>query len=350
MSDQAVTSLASTGGARALWRSLSGRRAVWPLLALALILIVDGLVTPGFFRIRIVEGHLFGSLIDVLYRGMPIALVALGMAIVIGTKGIDLSVGAVIAISGSIISWGLHQDYSPALVLILAIAAGVACGLWNGLLVAILDIQPIVATLILMVGGRGIGQMINLAFGGTDPSFDSPFFAAISTGHLVTLPSRLFVFAGIFALLWLLTRRTAFGLFVETVGGNAAAADLAGINAKMIKLAAYVVCGVCAACAGVIIAADTHTSDPVSQGLNSELDAILAVVIGGGSLVGGRFYLGMTVIGVLVIQSLITSILTSGVPPEYNLVVEAVVVLIVLLLQSRNLRASLARAFGGGRS
>ena len=341
MSIERAEPIGQVAGVWAALLSLSKRRAVWPLLALALILIVDGFVTPGFYRIKILDGHLFGSLIDVLYRGMPTALVALGMAVVIGTKGIDLSVGAVIAISGAVIAWGLHGGYSPLLVLLLAIAAGVLCGLWNGLLVAILDIQPIVATLILMVSGRGIGQMINLAFGGTDPSFDSAFFAAISTGHFAMLPSRLFVFAGIFALLWLLTRRTAFGLFVETVGGNAPAADLAGTDAKMIKLAAYVVCGVCAACAGVIIAADTHTSDPVSQGLYSELDAILAVVIGGGSLAGGRFYLGMTVIGVLVIQSLTTSILTSGVPPEYNLVVEAIVVLIVLLMQSRNVRASL---------
>lgn len=97
--------------------------------------------------------------------------------------------------------------------------------------------------------------------------------------------------------------------------------------------------------AGVILAADTHTSDPVSIGLYIELDAILAVVIGGGSLAGGRIYLGMTVLGALVIQTLTTSILTSGLPPEYNLVVKAVVVVIVLLLQSNNLRSALFAGF-----
>jgi ribose/xylose/arabinose/galactoside ABC-type transport system permease subunit len=320
------------------------RRAVWPLLALGVILIVDGVVTPGFFTVRIVEGHLFGSLIDILYRSMPTAVVALGMAVVIGTKGIDLSVGAVIAICGATIAWRLHMGDPPLIVLGFALAAGLACGLWNGLLVAILDIQPIVATLILMVSGRGIAQMINLLYGGTDPSFISDFFAAISTGHLAMLPSRLFVGGAIFALGWALMRRTAFGLFVEAVGGNAAAADLAGIDARMVKLAAYLVCGLCAGLTGVVITADTHTSDPVSAGLYIELDAILAVVIGGGSLAGGRVYLGLTVLGALIIQSLTTSILMSGVPPEYNLVVKAVVVLIVLLLQSGKIRSHLSRA------
>jgi simple sugar transport system permease protein len=117
----------------------------------------------------------------------------------------------------------------------------------------------------------------------------------------------------------------------------------------MILLSAYLISGLCAAAAGIILTADTHTSDPVSEGLYIELDAILAVVIGGGSLSGGRVYLGGTLIGALVIQALTTSILTSGLPPEYNLVVKAVVVLVVLLLQSANARAALVSAFGGRR-
>ena len=117
----------------------------------------------------------------------------------------------------------------------------------------------------------------------------------------------------------------------------------------MILWSAYLISGVCAAAAGIILTADTHTSDPVSEGLYIELDAILAVVIGGGSLSGGRIYLGGTVLGALVIQALTTSILTSGLPPEYNLVVKAVVVLVVLLLQSAKARALLMRTFAGRR-
>ena len=140
-------------------------------------------------------------------------------------------------------------------------------------------------------------------------------------------------------------RRTALGLFLETVGANSAAADLAGINSRLVKYSAYLLSGLLSAVAGVIMTADVHTSDPVSVALFSELDAILAVVIGGGSLMGGRIYLGMTLIGVLIIQALVTSILMSGLPPEYNLLVKAVVVLFVLLLQSNNFRAAVILLF-----
>jgi galactofuranose transport system permease protein len=321
-------------------RALLGHRAVWPLLALALILLVDGLIAPGFFRIRVVEGRLFGNLIDILYRAMPTALVALGMAVVIGTKGIDLSVGSIIAICGAVISWRIHAGDSHLLILVIALGVGLLCGLWNGFLVAVLDIQPIIATLILMTSGRGIGLMVNLIYEGTNPSFTSPLLQGLSVGHIGLVPTRLVLGVAIFAVLWVLIRRTALGLFLEAVGGNAAAAELTGINARLVKFAAYIICALCAAWAGVILAADTHTSDPVSIGLYIELDAILAVVIGGGSLSGGRIYLGMTVLGALVIQALTTSILTSGLPPEYNLVVKAFVVIVVLLLQSNNLRAA----------
>jgi simple sugar transport system permease protein len=322
------------------WRAILRNRMIWPALALVLILVVDAFISPGFFTIRIVEGRLFGSLIDILYRAMPTATVALGMAVVIATKGIDLSVGSIISICGAVIAWRIHAGDPHFVILLLALGTGLLCGLWNGLLVAVLDIQPIIATLILMVSGRGIGLMINLIYGGTNPSFTSPLLQGLSVGHLSLVPTRLIVGVGVFAALWLLIRRTAFGLFLEAVGGNPRSARLAGVNARLILYSAYLVSGLCAAVAGVILTADTHTSDPVSEGLYIELDAILAVVIGGGSLSGGRIYLLGTVLGALVIQALTTSILTSGLPPEYNLVVKAVVVLIVLLLQSAKVRSA----------
>ncbi len=328
-------------------RRIAGHRAIWPIVALVLIFAVDGYISPGFFRIRIVEGSLFGNLVDILYRAVPTALVALGMAVVVGTKGIDLSVGSIIAIVGAVITWRIHAGDPHGLVLAIAIGAGLLCGLWNGFLVAVLKIQPIIATLILMTSGRGIGLMINLLYGGTNPSFTSPLLQGLSVGHLGLIPTRLILFALIFLSLWLVIRRTAFGLLLELVGGNSAAANIVGINGPMIICAAYLISGFCSGWAGVVLAADTHTSDPVSIGLYIELDAILAVVIGGGSLAGGRIYLGMTLLGVLVIQALTTSILTSGLPPEYNLVVKAIVVIVVLLLQSSSPRAALYGAFGG---
>ena len=322
-------------------------RAIWPLLALALILIVDGIISPNFYDIRIVEGRLFGNLIDIFYRAVPTAMVALGMAIVIGTKGIDLSVGSIAAISGAIIAWRIQAGDPHGVVLIYAVGAGAICGMWNGGLVAILGIQPIIATLILMVSGRGIGMLINLFYGGTNPSFQSDLLQGLSTGSIAYIPTRLIVFAVLFVVVWLVLRRTALGLFVEATGGNAAASNLAGVNAKLIMFVAYVICGIMAGWAGVILTADTHTSDPVSVALYIELDAILAVVIGGGSLAGGRIFLGMTVIGALVIQALTTSILISGLPPEYNLIIKALVVLFVLVLQSEKARRGLMTKLWG---
>ncbi|MEJ2035630.1 MAG: ABC transporter permease [Maritimibacter sp.] len=180
-----------------------------------------------------------------------------------------------------------------------------------------LGIQPIIATLILMVSGRGIGMLINLLYGGTDPSFESALLQGLSTGSIWQIPTRLILIGVIFFVLWLVLRRTALGLFVEATGANATAARLAGINAGLITFAAYLISGLMSGWASVILTADTHTSDPVTVALYSELDAILAVVIGGGSLAGGRIYLGMTVIGALVIQA--PSLPSGGSCDEFSL-------------------------------
>ncbi|MBU1174631.1 MAG: ABC transporter permease [Alphaproteobacteria bacterium] len=320
--------------------------AVWPISVLVLILVVNAIVAPAFFSIRIQDGRLFGSMIDVLYRGTAPAMIALGMAVVIGTKGIDLSVGSIVAVVGSVIAWRIKEGDPHLVILFTALAVGIVCGMWNGLLVAVLDIQPIIATLILMVAGRGIGLMVNLIYGGTDPSFESELLQGLSVGNIGLIPTRLILFVVIFAGLWLLLRRTALGLFIESVGGNPAAAQLAGIPSRLIKFSAYTISGFMTGWAGIILTADVHTSDPVKVAMFSELDAILAVVIGGGSLMGGRIYLGMTLLGALVIQTMVTSILMSGMPPEYNLIIKALLVLIILLLQSNNFRAAVIALLG----
>ena len=314
---------------------VSERRAFWPLVALGLIMLVDAFISPGFFSIRIVEGRLYGSLIDILYRGAPTALVALGMAVVIGARGIDLSVGAVIAIAGAVMTELIHAGMSAPGVLLLTLLVSLVCGLWNGVLVAFLDIQPIIATLILMVAGRGVAQMIDA---GTIVTFRSDFFSAISTGRLGPVPSRIIVAAAVYVLTWAAMRRTALGLFVEAVGSNAEASRLTGIDAKFVTIVTYAISGVAAGIAGVLITSDIRGSDANNAGLWMELDAILAVVLGGASLNGGRVYIFNTLIGVLIIQRLTTSLLVSGLPPEYNLIVKAIVVFLCLLLQARPVR------------
>lgn len=312
------------------------RRFSWPkgmpqIIALLLVLAVDSLVAPHFFQVLLQDGRLFGSPIDILNRAAPVALLAIGMTLVIATGGIDLSVGAVMAIAGATAASMTVAGHSLPVVLLAALGAGALAGLWNGILVAVLKIQPFVATLILMVAGRGVAQLIT---SGQIVTFDSPALSWLGSGSLLLLPTPVIIAVATLLLFWLFTRRTALGMFIEAVGINIRAAKNAGVNTRIVVMLAYVLSGICAAIAGIIVAADIRGADANNAGLWLELDAILAVVIGGGSLMGGRFNLLLSVVGVLIIQGMNTGILLSGFPPELNQVVKAVVVLCVLIVQS----------------
>jgi simple sugar transport system permease protein len=313
--------------------ALLPRRGLAQILALIVILAVDRVVSPQFFDLRLQDGRLFGSLIDVLNRGTPVALLSLGMVLVIATRGIDLSVGAIMAISGAIAA-SLADSHGLPVVLAAALGAGLICGLWNGFLVAVLGMQPIVATLILMVAGRGIAQLITE---GRIVTFSSPDLVWLGNGSILGIPMPVAIALGMLILTGAVVRGSALGLLIEATGGNSRASELAGVGTRAMILAVYVWCGVCAALAGVIAAADIMGADANNAGLWLELDAILAVVIGGTSLFGGRFSLVLAVLGALIIQTMNTGILLSGYPPEFNLLVKAVVVLAVLLLQSPKL-------------
>ncbi|EPP2806459.1 galactofuranose ABC transporter, ATP-binding protein YtfT [Klebsiella aerogenes] len=312
------------------------RRFSWPkgmpqIIALLLVLAVDSLVAPHFFQMLLQDGRLFGSPIDILNRAAPVALLAIGMTLVIATGGIDLSVGAVMAIAGATAASMTVAGHSLPVVLLAALGAGALAGLWNGILVAVLKIQPFVATLILMVAGRGVAQLIT---SGQIVTFDSPALSWLGSGSLLLLPTPVIIAVATLLLFWLFTRRTALGMFIEAVGINIRAAKNAGVNTRIVVMLAYVLSGICAAIAGIIVAADIRGADANNAGLWLELDAILAVVIGGGSLMGGRFNLLLSVVGALIIQGMNTGILLSGFPPELNQVVKAVVVLCVLIVQS----------------
>jgi ribose/xylose/arabinose/galactoside ABC-type transport system permease subunit len=322
---------------------IGNSRIFWTSLALFIILLVDRQISPNFFEIRSVNGRYVGSLINILDNSAPYALLAIGMTLVIATKGIDLSVGAVMAICAAVSVMLIKQYeagatafyYQPGFVILITIGIGALCGLWNGVLIAFLNLQPIIATLILMVSGRGIAQMIT---SGTSPTFTNDTLAYIGRGVLFGIPFPIFIAIGAFILVSLLVRRTALGLLIEAVGVNDKASYYAGIQASAIKLFVYMLSGICAAIAGMIVAGEVKYADPHTAGLFSELDAILAVVIGGTSLLGGRFYLGLSVLGVLIIQSMLAGLYVSTLHPTTNLVVKAIVVLSVLLLQSSEFR------------
>lgn len=306
------------------------RRGLPQFLAFVVILLIDRAVSPQFFDLRLQDGRLFGSLVDVFNRGAPVALLALGMVLVIATRGIDLSVGAVMAIAGAIAA-SLADAHGLPVVLAAALGAGLVCGLWNGFLVAVLGIQPIVATLILMVAGRGIAQLITE---GRIVTFSAPDVTWLGNGALAGVPAPVAIALGMLLVTALVVRGSALGLLIEATGGNERASKLAGVGTRAMIMAVYVWCSLCAALAGVIAAADIMGADANNAGLWLELDAILAVVIGGTSLFGGRFSLALAMLGALIIQAMNTGILLSGYPPEFNLVVKAAVVMIVLLLQS----------------
>jgi ribose/xylose/arabinose/galactoside ABC-type transport system permease subunit len=324
-----------------------------PLAALCLLLLVDFFAIPGFFHLEIRDGHLYGSVIDIVNRAAPLMLAALGMTLVIATRGIDISVGAVVALSGTVaamlIGGTMVMDNGvPTYVsnipmgwaLAAALGAALLCGAWNGVLVAGLGLQPIVATLILMVAGRGLAQL--LTDGQIVTVYYQPYFF-IGSGYLFGLPFSLFLVAAVFLITAVLMRKTALGLFIQAVGINPVAARLAGIRTATLIFFVYVFCAACAGLAGLMISSNIKSADANNAGLMLELDAILAVTLGGTSLAGGRFSLVGSMIGALIIQTLTYTIYSLGVPPEVNMVVKSVVVFLVCLSQSSEFKQLLHR-------
>ena len=332
---------------------LMKHRLAWPVITLLVLLSVNAAFNPGFLHIEWRGGHLYGSLIDILNRAAPLMLVSLGMTLVIATRGIDISVGAVVAIAAALAAWMIggalvvvdgvatHVTRFPMpLALIAAVAVAALCGLWNGMLVARVGMQPIIATLILMVAGRGIAQLITN--GQIITIYYGPYFF-LGSGYLFGLPFSLFIVAAVFIALYLAITRSALGLFIQSVGINPEASRVAGVKARAIIVGVYAFCGACAGIAGLLISSNVKSADGNNAGQLIELDAILAVTLGGTLLTGGKFSLAGSMIGALIIQTLTYAIYSLGVPPEINLVVKAVVVFAVMLLQSAEFRQLVAR-------
>ena len=317
--------------------TVMAHRLFWPVVMLVVLLLINLLAFPGFFSVQVRDGHLFGSLIDILRNGSPTLMIAVGMTLVIATRGIDLSVGAVCAISGAVacsIILGSPNPGSPATVavaVVVSLLISLVLGLWNGFLVAVVGIQPIIATLILMTAGRGVAMLITE---GQILTVNSPPFKAIGSGFFLGLPIAVLIAAAIFIFALVITRRTALGLMIEAVGINPEASRLAGVRARGLLITVYVFTAVCAAIAGLVLTSNQTAADANNTGLFIELDAILAVVIGGTSLAGGRYSLLGTLIGALVIQTLVTTVYTVGIPPIATMVFKAAVVTAVCLLQS----------------
>lgn len=343
-----------------LLKRIRENRLFWPLVALALIFIFNAIFSPGFFKLGILDGHLYGNLIDVFNNSAPLMLVALGMTLVIATGGVDLSVGAVIAISAGMgavlinpvfgneeITNAVAADPTLTntplwLVVVVTLAAGTLCGLWNGMLVSRAKISPMVATLILMVAGRGIAQLIER--GQIMTVYYTPYFW-FGNGFILGLPVSIYIVALLYIVAWLLVRKTSIGLFIESVGLNSKSTYYSGISEKNVKLFAYTFCGFCGAVAGLILGSYIHAIDANNIGLNYELDAIFAVVIGGTLMSGGRFSLLASIVGALIIWTFTITMYIFGVPANALLAGRAVLVLVVILLYSDYARLFLNKIF-----
>jgi simple sugar transport system permease protein len=335
------------------WSRATESRLFLPSLVLGVILLFDFVFIRGFFNLELKDGHLYGSLIDILRNSTPTVILAIGMTLVIATGGVDLSVGATMAIVASvacilidprIIGVNLQGNITAVVgdptysfvpipvVIVVPLLVAILCGLWNGVLVSYFRIQPMVATLVLMIAGRGIAQLITNAI---KIIIFNDAFAYIGNGFIV-LPFSLYIVMAVFAAAWLLTRRTAIGLFIEAVGANFRSSFYSGIDEKRVKMFAYAFCGLCAGIAGLIAVSSIRTSDANQIGLYTELDAILAVVIGGTVMgAGGRFSLLGSAIGGVIIQATMTSMYAIGVPASAIIAVKAVVVIVVILLYSQ---------------
>jgi galactofuranose transport system permease protein len=321
MSDGAVA-LSTRGGWRRVQWTTWGQR--YGALAALIVLFIYNAVDTPFFLTR-------SSLLFVLLRqAAPIAIVAVGMAIVIGTAGIDLSVGSVMAIAGQVGATLVLHDHPFLLAIVAALLVSAVCGVFNGTLVARFGVQPIIATLILFIAGRGIAQLIT---GGELQPLSNPDFQWIGLARPFGVPAQVIIAFLVAVVASLVMRLTVYGRHVLAVGGNEAASRLAGVPAARVKLLAYVVSAVLAGLVGLITVSATYASDANNTGVGMELDAIAAVAVAGTPLTGGKVTVWGAVVGAVMLKLLQNTLIAHGITKEVAQMIEGAVIVAALWLQ-----------------
>lgn len=330
-------------------KKITGARLFLPIVCLIAVLLINVIKTPDFFNVSIQNGVLYGYIIDVINRASELVILAVGMTLVTAASGgQDISVGAVMAVaaavccqilSGGEVSVTEYQN-SIIIAVIAALLAAALCGAFNGFLVAKLKIQPMVATLILYTAGRGIAQLVTNGQI-TYIRVDSYQMAGGYIGKM-PIPTPVFFAVATVLIVYLILKKTALGLYIESVGINGKAARLVGLNSTMIKFLTYVICGVLAGVAGIVASSRIYSADANNIGLNLEMDAILAVALGGNFLGGGKFSLIGSVIGAYTIQALTTTLYAMNVKADQLPVYKAIVVIVIVTLQSETFRKFIA--------
>jgi len=319
---------------KSTWKKLTSMRLFMPLVCLLAIIIVATITIPGFLSMSLKNGVPYGYPVDVINRASELVILSVGMTLVTAASGgQDISVGAVMAVAGAvccqILSGGevsVNSLSAPIIVAFLAalVASGI-CGAFNGFLVAKLNIQPMVATLILYTAGRGIAQLI------TDGQItyirvkSYQVFGSYVGKFPIPMPVVIAIIVVIIA--YVILKKTALGLYIESVGINGTASRLVGLNSTLI-------CGVLAGVAGFVASSRIYSADANNIGLNLEMDAILAVALGGNALGGGKFSLMGSVIGAYTIQALTTVLYGLNVSADQLPVYKAIVVVVIVVLQS----------------
>lgn len=328
-------------------KKITSMRLFLPIVCLVAVLLVNLITTPGFFKVSINNGVLYGYIVDVVNRASELVILAVGMTLVTAASGgQDISVGAVMAVAAAvccqILSGGQVSTNelmnSMALAIIAAIIVAAICGAFNGFLVANLGIQPMVATLILFTAGRGIAQLITKG----QITYVRVGSFKVMGGYIGKCPVPTPIFFAIAAIIIvnLVLKKTALGLYIESVGINGSASRLVGLNSTMIKFLTYVICGILSGIAGIVASSRIYSADANNIGLNLEMDAILAVALGGNVLSGGKFSIMGSVIGAYTIQALTTTLYAMNVSADQLPVYKAVVVIIIVVIQSPVFRRS----------
>lgn len=310
-------------------RRRADRRLLGLAAALAALLVLNVAVTPNFLNLQTLAVN--------ASQVATIAIVALGMTLVIASGGIDLSVGAVMAVAGALAPliflspWGVANP-GPGLAASVAVPllVAAACGVFNGALVAFLGVQPIIATLILFISGRGIAQVLT---NGNLQTFTNPDFTWLGTGRVLGLPVQGWIALALTLVIALVVRRTIYGRQLLAMGGNARAAALAGVPVARVTIATYTLAATLAGLAGLIVVAQNSASDAARIGQLMELDAIAAAVVGGAALTGGRAPVLGTLLGAVFIQLVGYTLIANGVPDEATLIVTAGIIVAAVRLQ-----------------
>lgn len=328
-----------------------------PVFCLILVMLLNVIVDAAsgnffldFFTISIKSGHLYGRIIDILNRGSEIAILAIGMTLVVSSSaGTDISVGSVMAMSAGfccmlLAGYGVTSASEYAMPLIVGVLGcllmGALCGCFNGALVAYLNIQPMVATLILYVAARAIGLLFcnNMIVYVRVDSF------AIFGSYVGPIPTPIIITAICVIVMALILKKTAMGTYIQSVGINKKASRISGLNSHKIIFICYVISGLCAGIAGLIASSRITSADTNNIGLNYEMDAILAVALGGNSLGGGKFNLAGSIIGAYTIQAITTTLYNLGVSTSQAPVFKAIIVLVIVVIQAPPFKEYLAKS------